>query len=78
MPLSVELGFIVQEVIVVLEDHEDSRFKEWLDQVFVVSSSAVADVFVEVSTSTTTDVGYMVVGSFSEIISFSGISCAEC
>jgi hypothetical protein len=56
MPLCVKLGFIVQKVVIVLKDHEDPRFKEWLDQVFVVSGSAVADVFVEVSTSTTTDV----------------------
>ena len=56
MPLCVELGFIVQKVVIVLKDHEDPRFEEWLYQIFVVSSSAVADVFVEVSTSTTTDV----------------------
>ena len=56
MPLCVEFGFIVQQVVEVLEDHEDSRFEEWLYQIFFVQSSAVTDVFVEVSTSTTTDV----------------------
>ena len=44
MPLCVELGFIVQKVVVVLKDHEDPRFKERLDQIFVVQSSAVTDV----------------------------------
>ena len=56
MPLCVELGFIVQKVVVVLKDHEDPRFKERLDQIFVVQSSAVSDVFIEVTPSTTTDI----------------------
>ena len=56
MPLCVELGFIVQKVVVVLKDHEDPRFEERLDQIFVVQSSAVSDVFIEVTPSTTTDI----------------------